>query len=247
YGLNAGTLTVRGVGPVYTFNSVAEFSTWLNAQSANTEFEPYTVKLNVGDLGGEAVTAGSVGSVLNANSGKYVNLDLSGSTITSVPDLAFCITNVVYDQGWEYTYYIGCDTLVGITLPDSLISIGERALSGCHGLTVISISDSVKTIGDSAISNCTGLQSVTIGSGVTNFGYGAFWYCPNLTSVTIRNGVTVIGILAFKNCYSLTSVSIPDSVTSIEGGAFDDCRNLVSVSIPDSVTRVRTPLLPITL
>ena len=53
------------------------------------------------------------------------------------------------------------------------------------GFYGISIPDSVKTIGNGAFSGCQNISSVTIPQGVTSLGYGVFSNCNRLSSVTI--------------------------------------------------------------
>ena len=125
-----------------------------------------------------------------------------------------------------------------ITIPDSVISIGDFAFSNCSKLTSVTIGDSVTTIGDYAFCECTNLTSVTIGNSVTTIGDMAFYCCSNLTSVTIPDSVTTIGYEAFAGCDNLTSVTIGNSVTTIGYGAFQNCSNLTSVTIGDSVTTI---------
>jgi hypothetical protein len=96
--------------PQIPFTSAGELHNWLNAHPANTAAAPYAIRVNVNDLG-KAADSGSVGYVLKANNTKYVSLDLSGSTITAIPEYAF------YHGG------IGCVTLTGITIPDSVTRI----------------------------------------------------------------------------------------------------------------------------
>ena len=84
-----------GNSSVTTFTSVTAFETWLNNQAANTEGKPYTAVLVISDLN-------SLGVVLQFASDKYVGLDFSGSTFTSIGDGAFII----------------CGNLTSITIPD---------------------------------------------------------------------------------------------------------------------------------
>ena len=133
--------------------------------------------------------------------------------------------------------FLAC-TINTLTIPDSIVSIGNGAFRWCDGLTSVSIPNSVVTIGDSAFYYCSGLRNVTIGDSVTAIGDSAFASCYNLTSVTIPDSVTTIGNSAFYSCDSLTSVTIGDSVTTIGDYAFQDCTSLTSVTIPDSVITI---------
>ncbi|MBR5327822.1 MAG: leucine-rich repeat domain-containing protein, partial [Paludibacteraceae bacterium] len=113
-----------------------------------------------------------------------------------------------------------CDSLISVTIGNSVTSIGDKAFYDCSSLTSVTIPNSVTSIGSRAFSYCDSLISVTIGNSVTSIGDKAFYDCSSLTSVTIGNSVTSIGDGAFSYCWSLTSVTIPNSVTSIGDGAF---------------------------
>jgi hypothetical protein len=178
-----------------TFTTIAEMATWLAAQPANTATTPYTVKLNVADLTGIARS-------LTDNNTKYISLDLSGSTITSIPNFAF------YDAGAEKR-----NALVSVTIPDSVISIGNSAFSQCIILASITIPNNVTNIGEYAFNGCTKLASVTIGNKVTSIGDQAFGFCNSLTSITIPSSVTSIEKNAFASCSSLTSVTFQGTIT----------------------------------
>jgi hypothetical protein len=245
-GLSAGTLEIN----VAAFTTTAAFLTWLSAQPANTAETAYTVVLNLSDISNLSTTLGFTAD-------KYVCLDLSGSTFTSIGDYALR----------------NCTRLTGVTIPDNVTSIGNGVFSNCYRLTAINVGvgnsaystvdgvlyskdqtalhtypagktgafiipNSVTCIGNNAFEGCTNLTSVTIPDNVTSIGERAFQNCPSLTSVTIGNGVTSIGKSAFYDCTGLTSVTIPDSVTSIGEYAFRGCTSLTSITIPNSVTTI---------
>ncbi|MDR2575756.1 MAG: leucine-rich repeat domain-containing protein [Treponema sp.] len=130
----------------YTTPNITELGTWLTSQPANTAETPYTVKLNVNDIS-------TIRTTLNNATDKYVYLDLSGSTITTIPENAF-------NSGSPN--YTGTTTLVGIILPDSVINIGQLAFYECTSLTSISIPNSVTSIEVGAFLDCTNLTNVTI-------------------------------------------------------------------------------------
>ena len=195
-----------------SLNSATELKEYLDKQPANSPDNPIKVAMKVNDMMIEDIV-----KVLN-KAGKYVSLDLSGSPLTAIPDEAFR----------------NCKTLAGITIPNTVTSIGDYAFSGT-GLTSITIPNSVTEIGWSAFAE-TGLASLIIPNSVTSIGHGAFGGCTGLTSLTIQNGVTRIG--GFSGCTGLTSITIPNSVTEIDGNAFRGCTSLTSVTIPNSVTSI---------
>jgi hypothetical protein len=217
-GGKTATCSVSVTGGEQIFTSLEAFAAWLAAQPANTKTNPYSAKVNVSSLPENAIIKSTLG-------GKYVNLDLSGSTFTSIGSLAF----------------LGCTSLTSITIPNSVTSIEDATFKDCVGLTSVTIPDSVtSSIGYQAFHRCTSLTSVSIGNSVTSIEHLAFADCTSLTNVTIPNSVTSIGEDAFISCSGLTgSLTIPDSVTSIGAHAFSGCSGLTgSLTIPNSVTSI---------
>ena len=100
--------------------------------------------------------------------------------------------------------YIGNKDFTG-TANDKL-RIGNEAFWYCNSLISITIPNSVTSIGAAAFGNCTALTSITIPDSVTSFGSCAFQNCDSLTSVTIPDRVTAIPDSAFYSCDNLTSI-----------------------------------------
>ncbi len=142
-------------------------------------------------------------------------------------------TKVIAGHAFE-----NCKSLTGITIPDSVVSIGYSAFWYCENLSSVIIPNGVTSINNNTFRGCTRLTSVTIPNSVTDIGIDAFSYCESLESITIPNSVKSIGSYAFEECCSLTSVTIPDSVTSIGEYAFASCTDLKSVTIPGSIENI---------
>ncbi|MBR2650263.1 MAG: leucine-rich repeat domain-containing protein, partial [Clostridia bacterium] len=85
-----------------------------------------------------------------------------------------------------------------LTLPSSIIGIGERAFEGCERLSVVSIPASVKSIGSYAFANCPEIHEIFIPETVTSVGKlifdGSFGKIAKLTlPITYRSIVFEIG------------------------------------------------------
>ena len=115
---------------IFTASSIVALEAWLTSQPDNTAGDPYKIKLNVGDLGDRYIDNNlfdgvenpeSLGYLLNNNDNKKVSLDLSGSTFTSIGDVAFR----------------DCTNLTSVIIPNSVTSIGWNAFWKCTSLTSV--------------------------------------------------------------------------------------------------------------
>jgi hypothetical protein len=105
------------------------------------------------------------------------------SAMTSA-DIGNCVTELEWHGSYGGTFQ-NCYSLTSVTIPNSVITIGQDAFGTCTGLTSVNIPDSVTTIGIASFRYCSGMTSVTIGSGVTRIFYDAFSRCYSLNSITI--------------------------------------------------------------
>lgn len=139
------------------------------------------------------------------------------------------------------------NSLISVSIPNSVTNIGDAAFKGCISLTSISFPNSITSIGMNIFDGCRSLNTLVynrhlfvfmpssysgeynIPDSIESIASWAFLNCPNLTSITIPNSVISIGNRAFNSCDNLTSVTIGNSVTSIGDYAFYFCTNLAYV------------------
>jgi hypothetical protein len=220
---------------------------YLSSLPNNTAETAYQIALNVDNINN------NIKSMI-MNAGKYVNLDLSGSTITSI----------------GYGAFSSCNSLTSVTIPDSVTSIAATAFSGNTSLSItwyynpavnasdnfrsylktVFISNSVTNIDRYAFIISNNLTAITVDAGNTAYiSEEGVLYTKDKTTlvaypagktgaVTISNSVTNIGQAAFYGNTNLVSIIIPDGITTIEMEAFSLCTNLASITIPSSVTSI---------
>lgn len=128
-----------------------------------------------------------------------------------------------------------CKTLTEVTMPDSLIIIGEGAFNMCDALQNVIIPASVTTLIGSTFRFCDSLVSVTVPETVTVMGDQVFYNCENLESVEIKAKVSTIGHSMFYDCPKLTSVKLPDTVKTIDEAAFRECDSLETIVLPEGL------------
>ena len=153
-----------------------------------------------------------------------------------------------------------CNSLVGVTLPNTITSIESNAFENCSKLAAIDLPDSLRMLGGDAFEGCTSLTHVEMPSGVIlgvclrsypfiksiHFTKGsrpviddAFYFSmPNLKSLTFDEGITEITGSAFSGCDSLESVIFPTSMRYIRHNAFQRCESLEHVVLPPNLITI---------
>lgn len=127
-------------------------------------------------------------------------------------------------------------SIVSVTLPDSLTSIGDEAFY-FTGIEEIQFPDHLEEIGESAFS-MTDIDEIILPDALKEMGEGAFAFCSKLESVSVSGSLKLIPEEAFASCKKLKNVNFSDSVKEIGSKAFLNCISLTEIEIPDSVSTV---------
>lgn len=138
---------------------------------------------------------------------------MSGNWIANCPSL----TNIIIGEGVVNipAYFASnCTTLTGsLTIPNSVVTIGEKAFYNCSGFTgSLTIPNSVTNIESNAFYGCTGLSdNLTLGQSLTSIGNSAFYNaCENLSTFTIlAETPPSLGTLVFTSVDYAIPVQVP--------------------------------------
>jgi|GEM_PF-2415542 len=105
--------------------------------------------------------------------------------------------------------------LTSITIPGSVMSIGELAFYNKYGY--------LKSVYISDLAAWNAISFGDIYANPINYTHKFYLNGTLITDLVIPDGITEINPIAFRNCSALNSVTIPDSVTSIGESAFNSC------------------------
>lgn len=175
-----------------------------------------------------------------------------GSKVQSIPagifkDCSFsgCLTlpNTLLTIGDNA--FQNCSGFTGdLIIPDNVTTIGGNAFNGCSGFTGdLTIGNAVETIGEYAFANCTGLQgTLTIGESFSSSPgtWGKpFDNCSRLTTLNYNAiNASLPGWYWLNGCTSLTTLNIGSNVQVIPERAFMDLNFNNDIVIPNSVTTI---------
>ncbi|MDE6660450.1 MAG: leucine-rich repeat protein [Anaeroplasmataceae bacterium] len=176
-------------------------------------------------------------------------------TVTGVGEETIVVIPSTYEglsvtkiQGHHGTGAFAQKAITSITIPDSIIEIGQNTFYGCRELVEVKLGrdSSLTTIGNNAFSACSSLKQMTIPKGVTHIGDAAFNNCSSLKSFIVDEGNTkyrsenghLIETATQTLIRGVNNSTIPSSVKIIEVGAFRRANGITELDIPMSVEKI---------
>ena len=137
---------------------------------------------------------------------KYVTCAVVKDTLV-IDGNVYGVTDIKASSGNSYYGFRGNSSLVSVSLPDNLTSIGKNAFNGCFSLREVAVPFSVQTIGDQAFQGCSSLERAVIESG--ELGSSVFYNCGALTELVLGENVTVTDSKnLFNGCDKLAQVEL---------------------------------------
>lgn len=163
--------------------------------------------------------------------------------------------------------FFNCDSITGITFPNTIQSIGNYSFYACYSMSSVTIPNSVKRMGEECfatgyLSSMNVPNSVewmgayafgdinhysgytwddNLSNGVVYLGKIAYIYkgaVPTNTSITLALDTKGIAGKAFYQQSNITSINLPSSLLSIGEKSFYGCGGIQSVTIPTSVKKI---------
>ena len=136
-------------------------------------------------------------------------------------------------------------TIKSLTLPNTIVSVGDNAFAFCNNLTSFNFPASVEYIGNGVLKSCASLTTITVDAENTHYDSGrssvlfnkdhsALIQYPaarNGVTVTLPEGVTTIAPEAFLGASKMETLNLPASLTTIGEQAMGDCQALKNVKV----------------
>ncbi len=142
-------------------------------------------------------------------------------------------------------------TLLSITLPDTVTSIGDKAFYNCSTLRTLSLGSGITGIGELAFARCSSLTSVTLPKSVKSLGDGVFAYCTSLVGFTVASGSTAFSstgnilynddktkLISYPASRDGSTFTVPSTVQTIGCYAFTNASKLTEVVLQDYVKTI---------
>ena len=180
---------------------------------------------------------------------KLFNYNFKASVVANSYDKPLSYTipeSITASDGNTYTVtaidenaFKDCGSIIGITLPSTIVRLGDQCFAGCSSITSFTIPNSITSWGEYCFSGCTALKAINFEEGLTSLGDRTFNGCSSLKSVTIPDCITTIGEDCFANCDNLKSLLLtattpPTCNTSL--GLAGDATIYVESSLVDTYT-----------
>ena len=149
-----------------------------------------------------------------------------------------------YKGGMGKHLYLKGTLLKEVTIPSGVTVIPSSAFRGNQDITTVTIPATVISIGDQAFHECINLESVSLPDNGTLevIPHYCFTGCTKLSSINIPASVkTFAGQCTFAET-AFSSFVVPETVTTLSEYMFRDCTSLKSLTIKGNINKFPTSI-----
>ena len=127
-----------------------------------------------------------------------------------------------------------CESLKGITIPNSITKIKKWAFSRCTSLEKIVIAKQVYQIERNVFDGCISLDNVHVPSNITKVEQSVFKQCTSLTWVKFDAKIITLPKQTFMDCSALECVDLTgaDTIKRMRECCFQNCIHLRTIVLP---------------
>jgi len=111
--------------------------------------------------------------------------------------------------------FSGCNSLVRVTIPDTVIRIERLAFFVCDSLKSIRLSTNLVYIGDHAFHNCKSLQAAFLPPTVTEIVDEAFINCKSLRFLHVPESIDNLGTNVVWGCDRLSTTPVSNNLSKV--------------------------------
>ena len=154
----------------------------------------------------------------------------TGGTVVVPETLGDCPVTAIGSYAFE-----NCDTLVSVSIPESVTEIGWYAFYKCGQLARVDLPDGVTVIGTGAFRDCGSLAGFTLPSALESLESQVFQDCGSLTSIQLPAGLKSMGDKVFTGT-ALTQLTLPSGLTQVGSSVLNGCTGVTQLAIPRSLT-----------
>ena len=137
-----------------------------------------------------------------------------------------------YDNEITITKYIGNETVVEV--PSEIEGVKVTTLINTFDssdVKKVTLPDSIISIGQYTFNNCSFLEEINLNEGIRDIGDYAFYKCIRIKDIVLPSSLVYLGAYSFFGCIGIETIAIPTSLVSIGDYAFSECRYLSEVVI----------------
>lgn len=203
---------------------------------------------NITSLAEDAFSGSSVQKLVFDGCGKLPEIAIAGAQALQEVSASDCSSLVSFSVSGSSgltrvsdAAFRNCTSLLSVSLPDSVESIGKSAFSHCTALTEFRFPSSLVEVGPYAFADSAiGSIDLSRSSALIEIGSRAFAEAKNASSIIFPESLVSIDEYAFENCIGLLSadMSAANNLTSISSYAFTGCSSLMEAILPEGLIRI---------